>query len=268
MAIGPDLRPTGVAELDEETLQIILRRTKYAHLNDEQFELLIAECDRRGLDPWMNHLVVDQDEVRVTLAGLRCMAKRTDEYDGQLGPYWCGVDGKWRTAWTSKERPAAARVGIMCRGRARATYRAAHWEVVMESGNAEDEKSDKWDRKDLQRLADHAEELALAATFPPATRRSSFKSDTVSDLNLGARTAKEEVPTMRLITDDDPEPARTAAAVASKSETVSDVNLGSKKKRRVDDGEPLEHVYLRRDRDGYRPFIQVQCRALRGLPCS
>lgn len=167
----------GVPTLDDSALQRILRRTKYAHLTEDQFELLIVVCQKKGLDPWLSHVYATTRPahgrseliVLATIEGLRELAASTKEYGHQLGPFWCGIDRKWRRGWVEKEPPVLARVGVVKKGQSMAFWGVAKWEEAAIKSFGPDGKSvldEAWARMPSFMLAKVAEAMALRKAFP------------------------------------------------------------------------------------------------------
>lgn len=107
----------------------LLKRTICVGATDDEFEMFLGVCKRTGLDPFARqiHAVkrkskdedgqwVEKLSIQVGIDGFRLVAQRTGEYGGQVGPYWCGSDGKWVDAWLADEPPLAAKVGIIRKG--------------------------------------------------------------------------------------------------------------------------------------------------------
>jgi hypothetical protein len=102
--------------------------------------------------------------IQTSIDGFRLIAERTGKYAGQLGPYWCGLDGVWREVWLDAEPPAAARVAIL-----RPDFREPLWAVAL--WNAYVQKTDKgitkqWLQMGPLMIGKCAEALALRRGFP------------------------------------------------------------------------------------------------------
>ncbi|HWS65724.1 MAG TPA: phage recombination protein Bet [Steroidobacteraceae bacterium] len=148
---------------------------------DSELKLFLYQCRRTGLDPlarqiyfvprWVN--VRDEKgkwtrkrkmTIQTSIDGFRLIAERTGKYAGQLGPYWCGLDGVWREVWLDAEPPAAARVAIL-----RPDFREPLWAVAL--WNAYVQKTDKgitkqWLQMGPLMIGKCAEALALRRGFP------------------------------------------------------------------------------------------------------
>lgn len=156
--------------------QQIMQSVNRAPTNDE-LQLFMATCQRTGLDPLMRQIYcierrskkgdqwVSKFDTQVSIDGMRLVAERTDRYEGQVGPLWCGDDGVWRDVWLSNGAPAAAKVGVWKRG-----FREPLWAVALYSEYAQTKSDGQptqfWHRMPALMLAKCAESLALRKAFP------------------------------------------------------------------------------------------------------
>lgn len=170
--------------MDLAERQRVLRRTRYSHLTESQYKLLIATAIERKLSPWLDHLWVTsipgpvRNELVVVakLQALRDIAETSGEYDTQYGPAWCGDDGKWKKFWPKNIPPSAARVGVLRKGRSKPLWCTAYWEesAVVEvdrtghpmSENGKPVLTRAWERMPRFMLAKVAEAMALRRAFP------------------------------------------------------------------------------------------------------
>lgn len=162
-------QPTALAITEEQTSwtqsqlaalkQMGLERAPAADL-----ALLFHQAKRSGLDVFTRQIYMIERKgrygIQVSIDGLRLVAERTQKYAGQLGPFWCGTDGKWVDVWLSKETPAAARVGVL-----RADFQEPLWAVARWDSYAQP-TSPTWRNMGDLMLAKCAEALALRRAFP------------------------------------------------------------------------------------------------------
>lgn len=145
--------------------QIALLKEHYAkgatHL---ELSLFMGICQRTGLDPLKGqcHYVKRGGRFvfQTSIDGFRSIAVKTNQYAGQVGPWWCASDGRWVDAWLEpKTRPMAARVGVLRKGFAEPLFAVALWS---EFGSGEN----LWAKMPTHMLAKVAEAHALRRAFP------------------------------------------------------------------------------------------------------
>lgn len=109
---------TNIKYLSEEGLAVLAKL--YPEMPAAERELFARQCDRTQLDPLARQIYAvlrnGKWSFQTSIDGFRVIAQRTGEYEGQAGPFWCGLDGQWTDAWTASESPVLAKVGIFRRG--------------------------------------------------------------------------------------------------------------------------------------------------------
>jgi phage recombination protein Bet len=133
---------------------------------DEIIRLILHRCSQLGCDPLarMIYAVLRNGkwQLQSSIDLFRSIASADADYGGQDGPFWCGEDGVWKDVWLSKDKPAAAKVGVYRKGFSAPTYAVANWDAYAVTGS----QGFMWNKMPALMLAKTAEALALRKAFP------------------------------------------------------------------------------------------------------
>ena len=159
-----------IISFDPSTTEIqILKKTIANNLNTDEFSLFLQFCKYASLNPFLKQIYAvkrgDAITFQVGIDTYRSRASETGQYQGQLGPFWCGEDGKWLDVWLSKTPPSAAKVGVIREG-----FREPLWAIAKYSEYVQTTKdgsvNSMWKKMPANQLAKCAEALGLRKGFP------------------------------------------------------------------------------------------------------
>ena len=142
--------------------------------SDDELALFVATSQRMGLDPFARQIwgvmrpTKDGDvlSIQVSIDGFRLIAARTNRYEGQVGPFYCGADRKWTDTWVSDEHPLIAKVGVMVFGAREPTFGYAKYSSYVQRYSQSGDPTPIWQKFPDMMLGKCAEAIALRKMFP------------------------------------------------------------------------------------------------------
>src|SRR5262245_28217205 len=164
------------AAYSSDQIELIKRTIAKGATNDE-LALFLQIAKRTGLDPFDRQIYFikrkqknkrsgeweEIGQTQVSIDGLRVVAERTGEMDGQ-DVHWCGADGSWADVWLQDTPPAAARVVVYRKGCAHGFIGIARFDEYVQT--YQDKPTGLWTKMPANMLAKCAEALALRKAFP------------------------------------------------------------------------------------------------------
>lgn len=159
MEIKAELVPLSYSKEDVE----IIKNQIAKGCSDLELGLFLKVCQKSQLDPFTRQIYAIQRGGKMTIQtsidGFRLIAQRSGDYEGQVGPYWCGDDAVWKDVWISNKKPTAAKVGVYRKG-----FREPTWGIA--NFKAYEQTSPIWNKMPELMIAKCAESLALRKAYP------------------------------------------------------------------------------------------------------
>lgn len=176
--MSKELTVTSIPVITDEQWSLVKRTlmdTETVQFSDDEFKLFVNQAKRTGLDPFTRQIYATKTggkmTVQATIDGLRLIAQRSGEYQGQTRPVWFDDEGKEYRVWPKKKGyPYACEVGVYKSGFKEPLYAMAIFDEYVAKHKDFKTKEIKigymWQKMPALMIAKVAEALALRKAFP------------------------------------------------------------------------------------------------------
>lgn len=176
--MSKELTVTSIPVITDEQWSLVKRTlmdSDKVQFSDDEFKLFVNQAKRTGLDPFTRQIYATKTggkmTVQATIDGLRLIAQRSGEYQGQTRPIWFDDEGKEYRVWPKKKgHPYACEVGVYKEGFKEPLYGMAIFDEYV--AKSKDFKTQEmkigfmWQKMPALMIAKVAEALALRKAFP------------------------------------------------------------------------------------------------------
>jgi len=155
----------------------LIKKTICPGSTNDELKVFLHVANKVQLDPFLRQIYsierksqnngqwVKTRQIMISIDGQRLVAERSGKYAGQLGPFFCGDDGKWIDIWTKKTPPYASKVGVL-----RSDFKEPVWGIAIFESYVQlktDGTPNKfWKQFPELMIGKVAEALALRKAFP------------------------------------------------------------------------------------------------------
>lgn len=158
-----------VIEFKPDDITLLKSTVVPKETTESELKLFLNYCKKTGLDPFTRQIYAmktkDKFSVMSSIDGLRLVAQRSGEYEGQTAPMWADNEGVWHDVWVKKEHPAAAKVGVYRKDFKEPCYGIARFETYAQK-KYDGTLQYNWGKMPDLMIAKCAEALALRKAFP------------------------------------------------------------------------------------------------------